>query len=114
MRITAPRFSVPKCIFDETLPHKTICLLLYLLSRSDIAGRVNVSYATIKEVTGIGGESTVANSIRILQRNGWFHRIRKTGRSSIYFLRIPDRYVKEDQVPEVSEKVVSGKFKYRA
>lgn len=97
MRLSKDRFSVPFCILNDDLPPITVMVLLFLLKESDCPGCASVSYEDIKRGAGITSRSTVSRSLKLLNRHGWFHWVRKGGgKRAVYFLRLPPRFTETD------------------
>lgn len=93
MKLTERRFSVPTCIFEDGLPDKAFILLVFLFSQSDMSGMVSPGYTAMKTGAHITSRSTIAKSLDILKKHGWFHFSKRNGhRNATYWLRIPPRW----------------------
>lgn len=98
MRLSKDRFSLPFCILDDDLPDKALRLLVFLFRSSDVAGCCSPGYEVIKTGAGLASDATVASSIRLLQKHGWFHFIKKGGgKKAVFWLRIPPRFTNTDR-----------------
>ena len=102
MKIDRARFSIPDCILDDDLPDKAFRLLVFLFHQSDISGRCAPGYEAIKEGACITSRTTISSAIKLLQKRGWFHFIKKgNGRHSTFFLRVPARYTGEEAMTKI-------------
>jgi hypothetical protein len=93
MKIPSDRFAIPNCILEDDLPDSALRVLLFLFRRSNISGRVSAGYLTVMEGARITSRNTVARALKVINENGWFDAVKKTGqRDTVYFLRIPPRF----------------------
>ncbi len=98
MKLSGDRFSIPACIMDDGLPDKAFRLLVFLYQISDMAGCATADYPAIKAGASIVSDATIAQSLRLLKKHGWFHFVKKGGgHPSVYWLRRPPRFTETDQ-----------------
>lgn len=93
MTFRGPGFRVPEIIFREDLPHKTLALLIFLMSRCDKQGYCHASYPAMMEGARCSRDS-IWKSMQLLRKLGWVYGTRYHGsRPSTFQLRTPPRFL---------------------
>lgn len=97
MRLPRLGFSVPLCIFDDDMPAKRRCLLVFLFRVSRHGGECRPGYAAMRRaMRDADGErgcnATVRRHLAALEADGWIHHMRRTQSAMLIYLQIPFRF----------------------
>ncbi len=96
MKLTKHRFSIPNCIFEDSLTDSEFRLLIFLFYVSSFDGRCDPGYEAMMHYTR-SSRSTVYRTLKTLKKNGWIHAIKKGGPKKLsFFLRLPPKLLGMD------------------